>query len=423
MSPSKFLLSKGHQSNCDVPLQGELRETWRVGHPKFLPFKLGQLVMVKVHRQGNLTIYKLSPTFKGPYEVTHINNNGVTYQLRDRNSGEVFRVHHTQLRLYKEAPKYIIQNPYYQSKMEGLRPSESSSDFVVAPIAHPVSSRIIFGSDSRSSESSHLNESFSDNDESSFSGFDENHDVSPQSRDSVISAPIKVPKANKVPNSKAIHLCKGCGFEAEVECGAAFNDTVFDDANLVQTVLNDSIAARLDSLDKLTFPPLQDLDAMYRLTVLDWAETDWELSSVNSALMIDEFHERADSELVDAMSGVPIVGESRDKLPCVTNCCEPPIEISPPSLAPQPRVEFFNIDPAQSVTCKLHRDDLFEGFDSDLDVNKQKVNTLRKILSDCHTDTEIDVRRTRSRGPVLDFPNVMSKPIERIFNPKSYNSS
>lgn len=84
----------------------------------------------------------------------------------------------------------------------------------------------------------------------------------------------------------------GCSNDAE---DSAKLDELICTGDAVPSVQIDShIGARLDSLDRFTFPKMHELNEMYRLTVLDWEEGEWELASVNSNLMMDEFVERPD---------------------------------------------------------------------------------------------------------------------------------
>ena len=116
MYPSQFLLTRTHKTSNSFPLENRLPEAWRLGHPKFVPFQPGQLVLVKLQHKGFLNINKLLPTFSGPFRVTKLNSNNITYELTDELSGETHRVHHAQVRLYKEPPDYLLSNPYFIEK-------------------------------------------------------------------------------------------------------------------------------------------------------------------------------------------------------------------------------------------------------------------------------------------------------------------
>ena len=43
----------------------------------------------------------------GPLSIVKVNDNGLTYQLRDLDSENIIRAHHSQLRLFKPVPNYL----------------------------------------------------------------------------------------------------------------------------------------------------------------------------------------------------------------------------------------------------------------------------------------------------------------------------
>ena len=113
MSPSKFLLTKSHKTNQDIPLLSKLSATWKIDHPKFLPFRIGQTVLMKAQHKGFPNINKLSAKFLGLYVVIKVNENGVTNEVKDEVTGDVYRAHHAKLRMHKKPPHYIVCNYYY----------------------------------------------------------------------------------------------------------------------------------------------------------------------------------------------------------------------------------------------------------------------------------------------------------------------
>lgn len=109
ISPSEFLLNHSH--NCtNNPNVNILENSWRVGHPNFVPFKVGQKVIVKVVPRGNLVVNKLMPKYEGPYTVVSVNSNKVTYVVERQ--GITKRVHFRQLYLWTDPPQYL-RNHYY----------------------------------------------------------------------------------------------------------------------------------------------------------------------------------------------------------------------------------------------------------------------------------------------------------------------
>ena len=81
MSPSKFLITKSHKLDNVIPLDKKFKDTWRLGHPKFIPFREGQFVLKRIHHKGSLNVNKLKPNYDGPFEVSNLNANNLTYEI------------------------------------------------------------------------------------------------------------------------------------------------------------------------------------------------------------------------------------------------------------------------------------------------------------------------------------------------------
>ena len=112
-SPGEFLLASQHEVDSAVLLPRSVRECWREGHPSFGSFKLGQLVLRRVIQRGNCTSNKFLERFEGPYLVTGVHQNQVTYQLEHTESGAQARAHHVQLRAFHRPPRYLSTHPSY----------------------------------------------------------------------------------------------------------------------------------------------------------------------------------------------------------------------------------------------------------------------------------------------------------------------
>lgn len=107
-SPAQFILRKSHDSTSAVPVNVETVNSWREGHAKFCSFTVGQKVAHKINRVGNLSRDKLAPKFEGPFLVTKVQSNGVTYEVRD-NRGNIHKVHHRQLKEWNDFPRYLMK--------------------------------------------------------------------------------------------------------------------------------------------------------------------------------------------------------------------------------------------------------------------------------------------------------------------------
>ena len=68
---------------------------------------------MKVHQPGFLNMNKLNANFMGPYRVTKVNDNSLTYHLLDEQTAEIYRAHHSKLQLYKLTSKYALQHLLY----------------------------------------------------------------------------------------------------------------------------------------------------------------------------------------------------------------------------------------------------------------------------------------------------------------------
>ena len=112
-SPSDKILRDSHALTEHIAITEEATEEWDEGHPSFVSFKVGQMVLKKAIHRGNLVTNKMSERFHGPYKVRQVNPNGVTYIIQVENGGSEIRAHHRQLRPYFEVPSYLASHPYF----------------------------------------------------------------------------------------------------------------------------------------------------------------------------------------------------------------------------------------------------------------------------------------------------------------------
>ena len=115
-TPSKFILQNSFKSINNLPLNADIIATWKEGHPHFSPFRLHQKVVRKVNRVGNRLSHKLKQKYEGPYEVVKVQSNGVSYEIRDLQINKIIKVHHTQLKAWKEPPNYLKK---YMDELKG----------------------------------------------------------------------------------------------------------------------------------------------------------------------------------------------------------------------------------------------------------------------------------------------------------------
>lgn len=442
LSPSEFILTKAHNISTNLPLLPKLTEKWRVGHPNFAPFRVGQLVLMKVQHKGHLTVNKLSANFRGPLKVTKVHENGLTYVLEDVSSNESVRGHHSKLRLYKQTPTYVSSHPRYVelggyargeleygSITDEVAPmrlevgSTGSSDSEAESIVSSVPSMASSGSGVYRilSSDAHSNQSFV--------GFE-----SPRVNDSNNSD-----KSNVIQSENRC-LCRGCNFEATLETEAVnraqVHDLIFSPRFLPE------VTAFGESDIIYSLP---NFNEVYSLA-FDWeAYDDFELPSVDSQFMLDESAEVTDPEIAlyncsnnssisnPAGDVVPFVKEDSksniqrdvtrvsddDEIPMhtvnhdlfVTECAQVSQEV--PNLSPG------SGEAAETSICES----VFDGFEEDSSISdnilKLKEVQARGLVKSLNSL----IRHTRSRGAVEDLPNVQSHTLERANNRKKRRTS
>jgi hypothetical protein len=114
MSPAEYLLSKPHKSKPFSGVPKEIHESWRTGHPRFVPFKIDDLVVRRVPMKGNLNSNKFSPKFDGPYKIVVVAQNRVTFKIQLLSDHtKTLNAHYEQLRPWINVPNYILSHPYY----------------------------------------------------------------------------------------------------------------------------------------------------------------------------------------------------------------------------------------------------------------------------------------------------------------------
>lgn len=106
-SPSQYLLSKSFNINNNLPVDNNIIETWKEGHPKFNPYRIGDKVLVKIQRIGHSLKYKFNKKYVGPYKIIKVQSNGVSYEILKDDQQTVLKVHHKQIKIWKAPPKYL----------------------------------------------------------------------------------------------------------------------------------------------------------------------------------------------------------------------------------------------------------------------------------------------------------------------------
>ena len=93
------------------------------GHPQYSSFKTGQSVLRRIFRKERQNIDKFKHKYSGPYVVERVNENNVSYLLKDPEDGQTFKAHHIHLKPWRNPPKYILNHlshfPINREKLEG----------------------------------------------------------------------------------------------------------------------------------------------------------------------------------------------------------------------------------------------------------------------------------------------------------------
>lgn len=111
-SPSSFLLQNSHERKPLPQVPCKQQEMWREGSPRFAPYTVGELVVRLIPHKGNKVINKFLPRYDGPYQISKVNPNEVTYVMT--NNGKEYRAHYSQLKKWCEPPHYLRVHPCYQ---------------------------------------------------------------------------------------------------------------------------------------------------------------------------------------------------------------------------------------------------------------------------------------------------------------------
>lgn len=114
VTPAEFLLNRAHALNIPPVIPNSVKDCWRVGHPRFLPFRVGDVVVRRFPRKGHSTGNKFEPRHVGPFSIIKVNENGVTYEIKSNVDNRVLRIHHVQLHRWMERPSYLVSHKYYR---------------------------------------------------------------------------------------------------------------------------------------------------------------------------------------------------------------------------------------------------------------------------------------------------------------------
>ena len=453
MSPSRFLLSQSHNSDNRLPILGKISEKWRMGHPNYVPFSVGQNVLMKVEHRGFLTTNKLSANFKGPYKITGVDPNRLTYEVTNLETDWVGKTHHSKLRIYRKPPMYLSNNPLY-NEMCGV---EVADEDVSLPIfEYSFDENNSYSSDD---ESSLTSVDVCTSDDGSFLGF------SNSSAQSVMSTNIASSSESKFPQSSKVSICRGCHFEKELEVNASNNTEIEAPLHVLGGGEGDGLSgSRAVVLETSGLSSEVMQYDMYRLT---FPEDNAEVQSID--LPIDHesyncFGNREDNisaidagdvnhvpnqarfSLADSLQIVPEVNSDdnfgNNNNDCVNsytynrafNCG---IHVNLDNVNGVVAEDVYGeiglastldwqVSPLEDSDEEFQNSynshvSSFDGFD-ERDANENNFERLNRLFRSAPDSEHVSnnysadseyIRHTRSKGPVDDYPNVQPKTLER----------
>ena len=114
MSPSSFLLSQSHDITDTPALPTDVTNVWKEGHPNFSSFHIGDQVLRKSVLLGHRVSNKMVPRYSGPFTITKVRSNGLSYEISCGNN-KIGKVHHAQLRRFFLSLIMFLQILFYRA--------------------------------------------------------------------------------------------------------------------------------------------------------------------------------------------------------------------------------------------------------------------------------------------------------------------
>lgn len=416
MSPAQYLLGREHKFVNSPVVSIEDVKYWKEGNPSFVPYRIGQKVLRKVVFKGRRLCDKLSDRFDGPFVISKVNNNKVTYWMRRCGSCEDVRAHHTQLKAFHEMPNYIQTHPFFIQLPDAddldERPASLPDDTLTIEPVHNTFFPILGVYDTSDDSSSE-----SDDSEISIVVSESEEEVTNRSSDGDF--------LGFLPDGPVISrdlLLKIRELESELLKTNLVSTMNEPDRRQINDILGD-IAIPLPSwrsIDDCFSWPLVD-------EAVDCAEDQGDsfvnplLSSMNEVrdslqLMILDIERIEDIfSSTGSCSGLGSQDRSRNLSADVpgASAALAPVEIRNEGVGGVEKVTPAELDSSDVSSClsqcrvaqhKLERLRVF------ISANRRESSLSRRELS--HSDSDLYRPHTRSQGCVLNYPNVQPKILE-----------
>jgi hypothetical protein len=378
-SPSAFLLNVSHNINPSIRGSVRIKERWKVGHPSFVPFKVSDLVLMRVQKKGYLNVNKLSPNYSGPFRIIKVHENGVTYELDDLQSNKVVRAHHRDIHLFKKPPEYLTVHPYYKLLYETSRVEDNCNhDYMNLNVP-----------------------CFSESD--SESSFSETELVTSNPALTTTlphsSAALPVPGSPVVIGGSNGRECLGCVFESGRERGC------------LETILSAPEMNYVWGLDSSKlFPNLQEDFWEVSSLEIDIGEVSGHTSvgGVNSCSGLEQGN--SSTSTIHSVAGAEAYIDS-----CVEQFC--PNASLGSTLESLSQLEGFIDDCVAEFMPGSFTVDAAINTHSDTNSNVGVTSRVRLPRVTYVDEPPISpVHHTRAKGPVRDLPNVQARILERVYN-------
>ena len=400
MAPSKFLITQSHSVASDPPLQTGLRQQWKVGHPKFIPFRLNDLVLMRVQHRGFLNTNKFMPKYDGPFRVTKVHSYGVTYELINDDTGQLKRAHHTKCRPYRLPPKYISVNErFIELSCRDSRGADVPESAGVSVSGDPIWYDSGCSSSSSGSEPEETFESDStDSDQTTDSV------TSLRNGTNVSVAPFSSGNNKYFTLAETSKLiCQNCRYEAWIESLVEDNSPILDGDIWVDGGTCAVSEIKSKSVLDITYGlnPTMEYDPLPREVNVN-ADTAVVFHAPCRILPMNQSPaESCDSEeTIDALGSITGTTNAVDW------------QVSPIHFEDESHSLNGNDSVRMRNMLRESLDTSFKGFGNDLGLPTPRL-VLAKI-DNREINDESGRRHTRSMGPVAMQPNVQSKTLERL---------
>ena len=381
MSPSEFLLTNSHSS--DNLVTNEMTKYWKAGNPRFLPFKVNDLVLRKSQKLGNLNANKFKENFSGPYRVVKANDNGVTYEIKCLESGAIVRAHFMQLRKFKEIPRYLKKYHDFREGLETLQAGRGD-EYVGTNLQNEI------GTDCEASLDTSARVLPDRRDETSESDSSDDSLTSQESIEDADFTAVGVEWCEPKDN-----VCKGCQFEEKIEMEVIrypqWSANVENVTHPHLEVINSKIDFLISSNSVEPMSSSSGIPSVLNVRPIR-EETTPDVTPPERDPQVESFMQRVDDWDMDEASQSEV---SEDDLETSSDIGFDPRKF--------PNVKRRIHSELSSSSDTENENGSFAGFGTEAEVNTDRLNAIEGAVADCQEEYRSsfqNVVHTRSKGPL-----------------------